>query len=421
MKEKPMSVTQPALVGMETAPGCTRDFCYLRDQEPLSASAFNRALELRDRIGGLIKGRETFLRKTGRDPAVHMPRGNWDLGNDVYTGHWALMRGDYEVVNHLRLFSQVFTGFQLLSLSHDHHSVNVIPTAVPDDADERFAALAATPGEGVEGYLESVNYLPEELHISPPAMFGEVGWLYDGKILNRDTFGYLERMVLLAESGKLWELRNRDRSGWRPRILEIGSGYGGLAYHIKKLIPQARYYCVDLPESLLFSSIYLSTLFEHEDNLLVTPDNLSALRADSPGFTFLPNYLFDDCCDAGLSFDLIINTLSMSEMVEAQVHYYCQGIVRLLAQDGVFFDQNQDNRSVGFIDAKQHIARCLPFCLPLRSPVRPLTRGMAHLWATNRFRPYLWLASHEYLPGPKTMVQRVRSLGGRVLRKLGMR
>jgi SAM-dependent methyltransferase len=418
VEEELMTVTRSVSeVATDAIRNPSRDFCYLKDQIPLSQTAFHHALELRDQIDGLVRRRRTFLQKTARNPLIHMPSGNWDPKNGLFVAYDTVRDGTYEVLNHLRLFSQIFTGYQLLTLQRGNHEEAPIPVEVPADADERFAHLAATPDFGVEGYLETVRYLPEPLHISPPPAFGEVGWLHDGKIVNHDTFVYLERIALLAETGKLWDLRAwRDR---RPRILEIGSGYGGLAYHIKKLIPQARYYCVDLPESLLFSSIYLSTLFEHEDNLLVTPDNLSALRADSPGFTFLPNYLFDDCCETCLSsFDLIVNTLSMSEMTELQVRYYAHGINRLLAQDGVFFEQNQDNRCVGFLDAKQHIADLMPFCFPVRSPVRPLTQGMAHLWATNRFRPYPWMPSREYLPFPPAPAKRVRSLAGRILQRL---
>ena len=191
---------------------------------------------------------------------------------------------------------------------------------MPTDLDEQLAVKAAEPAPDVNTYLDRTSFLPEVLHISPPNVFGEIGWLVDGKIVNHDTNVYLERIGLLAESGKLWELRNRtpasaaaqNRPWRRPRILEIGGGYGGLAYHLRKLIPDARYYLLDIPESLLFSSIYLSTLWQQDDNVLLTPDNLAELHKDSPGFTFVPNYLFERLSAAGLEFDLVINTLSMS-------------------------------------------------------------------------------------------------------------
>jgi hypothetical protein len=256
----------------------------------------------------------------------------------------------------------------------------------------------------------------------------------NGKVVNYDTDAYLERVLLLAESGKLWELRGRGVAD-RPRILEIGSGYGGLAYHLKKLIPQARYFLVDIPESLLLSSLYLHTLFAGADNAVVTPDNLGDLGKQSAGFTFLPNYLFDHCLAAGQPFDLVINTLSMSEMSAKQVRYYGSGIARLLGCRGVFFEQNRDTRFRGLLDARLIIRECLPYHVPLTCPFRGLTQGRAHLWAAAPMPPYLWRPSEEVrdvtpvdTPGkdmaavrPSRMMGRLRPLGRKVLRSLHLR
>src|SRR5262249_53162685 len=156
----------------------------------------------------------------------------------------------------------------------------------------------------------------------------------------------------------------------------------------KKLVPQARYFIVDIPESLIFSSIYLTTLFGSENNVLLTPDNLDDLKKSGPGFTFVPNYLFDQCRSAGLSVDLAVNTLSMSEMTEKQVRYYCEGLKAALGPGGGFFEQNQDNRCVGFIDARSYIRDHFAYCLPLASPLVHMTQGKAHLWSSAPSRPW---------------------------------
>jgi len=375
------------------------DFCYLKDQQPISAEAFQRARGLCERIRSLIAGRPESLRRLGRAAEVHLPHGNWELGGGLYSCYQILVDGDYAIINNLRLFAQVFTGFQLVSLSKGKGLA--IPRAVPPDLDARLADLARQPSSDVAAYLEAADHLPDALHITPPNIFGEVGWRADGKIINHDTRAYLERVALLAESGQLWRLRNRTQrlacltqQPWRrPRILEIGGGYGGLAYHLMSLIPEARYVIVDIPESLLFSSIYLSTLWEDRDNVLITPERLADLDKDTAGFTFLPNFLFDECCSAGQEFDLVINTLSMSEMTEPQVRYYAEGITRLLGRSGVFFEQNQDNRPLAMLDAKTILARCFPLCLPLRGLVMPPVHGRAHLWAATSVKPYAWQPS----------------------------
>lgn len=389
------------------APLSSRDevaFCYLRDQQPLSPVGYQRARTLCDTIRNLSAGRVDYLRREALSPELHLPHANWELGSPLYDAYTTVVKGEYAVLNHLRLFSQSFTGYQLMTLARC--AGLPIPRAVPPDLDEQLAVKAAQPSPDVNTYFERTACLPELLHLSPPNVFGEIGWLVNGAIVNHDTNVYLERVGLLAESGALWELRHRtpavaaarQRPWRRPRILEIGAGYGGLAHYLRQLIPEARYFLLDIPESLLFSSLYLSTIWEQDDNVLITPENLPDLRKDSPGFTFLPNYLFDRLSAAGLEFDLVINTLSLSEMSASQVHYYCRGIAALLGDSGVFFEQNQDNRRVGLLDAKRLIAEHFPCCIQLRPSALYLTQGQPHLWATHWTQPYCtWRPSDEVL------------------------
>lgn len=385
----------------------TTEFCFLRNQIAISPAAFKNSAALREQLRLAIADRARYVASTGGDPSIHLPGANWEPGSDnpLFGGLFqTVMEGNYSIINALRLFSFSYTGFQLLTQKHtpdapDHHKL--LTRGVPPNADEQLARLAVDPeipsNFYIQTYLDAIRHLPDQLHITPPRMFGEVGWLVNGKIVNHDTLAYLERLALLSYSGKLWELVHRKNlpadglSSVRPRILEIGSGFGGLAYYLKTLIPGARYVCVDLPESLLFSSIYLSTLFPSDDNVLVTQKNINQLSKDSAGFTFVPNYLFDACVDSGQEFDLVINTLSMSEMLEAQVRYYCSGIVKLLGSRGGFFEQNQDNKAIGFVNACEIIADYLPFCLPLACPIRPLTQGQPHLWATKPHSPFQWI------------------------------
>jgi hypothetical protein len=384
-------------------------FCYLKDQKPLSPQAFEKALKLREQIRGLCGNRLEFIRQARLDPDIHLPHGNWEMDSGLYAAYRTVAGGDYAILNNLRLFSQIFTGFQLLSLSPARDLP--IPQEVPHGLDRRLALRAASASPDIQYYLDLTGHLPEALHITPPRIFGEIGWVVNGKLINHDTNVYLERLALLAESGKLWELRNRNQvkagagrpPAERPRILEIGGGYGGLAHYLMQLIPQARYVIVDIPESLLFSSIYLSTLWPDKDNLLLTPDD-PGKPGETAGFTFVPNFLFDRCRTLYSEFDLVINTLSLSEMNQEQIRYYCAGIKELLGKRGVFFEQNQDNRPVGMLDAKSIIAECLPWQVPLRSCVVPATQGQANLWAGHQVPPYAWRPAANAVAGSLTAI-----------------
>jgi SAM-dependent methyltransferase len=412
-------------------------------------------VHLRERLRETIEGRQSYIKRNGLDPDIHLPGGNWELGGGLYEAFRTVLKGDYSVLNNLRLFCQNFTGFQLISLSLSEGKP--FPREVPADLDDRLSVIAQTPLRCVRAYVEAIRHLPESLHITPPNRFGEIGWMVDGKIINNDTYDYLERVVLLAESGKLWDLRNRLQGGpseprppsevftfldhpevpddndraaraaghRRPHILEIGSGYGGLAYHIKKLVPQARYFLVDIPESLLFSLVYLPPLFENDDNGFVTPENLEELHKDSPGFTFVPNFLFDHCCSLGREFDLVINTLSMAEMNEKQIRYYCERILVLLGGRGVFFEQNRDNHReigdkadwAGKLDAQSVIAECLPLCIPLENVIMPLNRGRAHLWAGSPVPPYRWHRGLSQKPSPSDGAAQIAAAEAEELRR----
>lgn len=173
--------------------------------------------------------------------------------------------------------------------------------------------------------------------------------------------------------------------------------------HLNRIVAGARCVLVDLPESLLFSSIYLSVLFPDRDNVIIGADNLADLEKTTPGFTFVPNYLFPILRKTKLKFDLAINTLSMSEMAEQQVRDYCTGIAELLGRHGVFFEQNQDNRAIGHQNAQLIVSDYFPYRLQLGNslPAAP-AQGRAHLWtmtvdALRRLEQFRWLGYERRL------------------------
>lgn len=385
----------PYTLAFRTARGRPVGFCFLKDQQPVASVALNRAAELARQLCSIIASRPAFLERAQRDPEPYLPRST--VGHDDPFGDASrlIRSGDPTVVANLRLFAQIASGYPLITIGPLDDPP--VPAVLLADADDRLAALAADVDEVVDRYIDTMYHLPEALHLSLPARLGEVGWVFNGKIINHAAQADLERMALLAESGKLWELRNRGPREPAPRILEISSGAGSLAYHLKRLVPRARYYCVDTPETLALSAIYLMTLFPDERNVLIRPDALGGLGLNGPGFTFLPDFLFEDCVAARPKFDLIVNTLSMSNMTEKQVRQYCAGIARLLAPKGVFFEQNADNRYLGRLDARRVIGTCLPFCVPLSSAVRPAIYGAAHLWSVQVSAPYPWMESTAYL------------------------
>jgi hypothetical protein len=381
----------------------------LRDQRPLSESELQRANSIIDWIEQVMALRPDYLKRHRLSPAIHFPQAIWalDKGEGLYDGFRAVLSRDPRVLNHLRLWTQHFTGYRLLSMEVAEGRPFPRPEEIGPSVDKKLSTLAAKPDRWVGRYLRITDKLPPEYRLAVPRQLGEIGWNVDGRTVSFDTYAYLERLAVLHDCGLIDRLKRIAAAGHTPYVIEIGGGFGGLAYHLSKLIPQARIVIVDLPESLLFSSLYLSLLLPQRAHLYANTENADELLAPAtPGCTFVPNYLFDRLFETEPVFDLAINTLSMSEMDEAQVNYYCWGINQLLSDQGVFFEQNHNNAHVGWLDAKSVIARHFGRRQELYSrAARSLTQGRTHLWSRQA--------------GPARGAQRANSLAPVPLRKLG--
>jgi SAM-dependent methyltransferase len=284
-----------------------------------------------------LNEREEYIVRQGLDPAVWLPAANWDLSRPFYANSRALLDGTFES---LRPLSQQFTGIPL-----------VVDSARPDP----WCA-----GE----IARFKSALPTYMHVAPPLVLGEAGWDVEGILFNRDVVAYWERAALLWQAGFL------DRDSPRflkegSRVLEIGGGYGGLAYHISRVARDIEYVIVDLPESLAYSAIYLT---------VVAPETK---------WVFLPNYRWRELVG---HFDLVINTLSFSEMTEPQVRTYQAGLQELIAPNGFLFEQNQDCRHEGFLFAEQIVAEYFPCCVRLGGPTRQpmLQQGYGNVWGYQK-------------------------------------
>lgn len=125
------------------------------------------------------------------------------------------------------------------------------------------------------------------------------------------------------------------------KIMDIGSGWGGLAYFLRVIYPDSHITLVDLPETFIFSMSYLmlgdpeKTFYLAEDGIC---DPSKAVDAD---YAFFSPGVLERLPDQ--SIDLIINTGSMAEMSHEQVQYYIGQIKRV--GRGTFYSFNEDRQS----------------------------------------------------------------------------
>jgi hypothetical protein len=274
-------------------------------------------------------------------------------------------------VNQLRLHSHFFSGYHLTNMLTDTPIwswTDEIGGAIPD------AYLRDTPDWSVAAFLEATADLAPNQVCVPPQRLGETGWRVNGGIVNRDVMAYQERMNLLDAFGLLTELAGREQ----VRILEIGGGYGGLAYFLKQALPKAEYFICDLPHSLLFSATYLSLVSGFQNHLVYPGKDPEALFTHRDGYTFVPNHLFADLLPR--PFDLVINTMSFAEMPGSTVEVYAAGAARLLGDWGFLFEQNFDNshyQNGHSCEPKQIIAKHFQHRMDTTLPTR---WGQANVW-----------------------------------------
>lgn len=154
------------------------------------------------------------------------------------------------------------------------------------------------------------------LQVFESPTMGGFGHNINGNLYNTDTLKFYECLIALDKSGIITQLKNK-----KSTILEIGAGWGGFAYQLKRICPNITYIIVDLPMSLLFSSTYLSAVFPSSKSLFITEKKeLKKIQTEKFDFIYIPHYLWADLNI--LPPDLIVNMVSFQEMTTKQVDSY---------------------------------------------------------------------------------------------------
>jgi hypothetical protein len=373
----------------------------LKDNRRLSDAELSVARSICREAVASVRKRPRYIRWRRIDPRFALPDANWsyEAPNEFVQLFRRVAQGDRQTLSHLRGLAPVFSGYHLYEVC-DAKGVAAAQIELDENLDRRIEErLNERNPLHVTEWRQLTHGIPRRFLVAPARMLGEVGHDVDGVIVNNDTCTYQERVNLLYRSGLADWLDRRIEEKGEIRICEIGGGYGALASWFKQAFPEVSYTIVDLPESLLFSRLYLS---------LTRPDvRTSAGLTPAPrGFRFVPNYTAERLTE---SFDLVINTLSMSEMSEFQVRRYVQLMkCSWLAEGGLFFEQNQDNRFLGLTCAEQLFASEFPEHLFLETDGWKLRNGSPNVWS---MRP-IDLEPRAYERGEYGSVELLEDLGG---------
>jgi putative sugar O-methyltransferase len=355
-----------------------------RDNFPLSANDWARIDATVDTVIALRDGRQAYLAAHGLDARLHLPAHMWN--QDFVASHFTeLAKKDRHTISHLRCFTHNFTGFSLLAMAPCQHAPDV--RSVPADADARIRAVAGRAREATVEFVRCSQGMPRDRIAQTPRLFGESGWDVDGTIANFDTWSTQQRLNALHWSGVLDFLQQRGRERGFARVLEIGAGFGNLGYALRCAVGPIDYTVVDLPESIIYSSIWLPTALGGERATIARPGQ--QLAAPSPGATFVANHMIGEFQPQLGEFDLVINTMSLSEMSAAQIEHYGRMARELIGQRGLFYEQNYVVAGVQ-TDLVPILAKVFAYGALLDETPNPHRgRGEVRMWA-NAYRDELW-------------------------------
>lgn len=318
----------------------------------LPAEAYARCVEWVGRIQRIYDTAADYIRDRGLDPDLFYPGNEWAT---LVPRSGMIFRTGYSDINYLRWLAP-FAGYHLPIL--DRLDVRQFPDdwgadfvaqiggGIPEDIVE--IAARRLPARDrllplVPQYEDHIRRVPARYVVTPPRMFGEIGIDVNAALVNADVILSQSRINGMLCSGILDKLDRDIAQRGRARVLEIGPGWGAMAYALKAIFgDRLEYIGIDLPSSLYFSTIYLgATSHWNGCHLLMPEDDKVPERF---AFLFVPNYMSGEvAADLG-PIDLAFNCMSFPEMSGDQVRFYAKFLQGILRDDGVVFDENAANR-----------------------------------------------------------------------------
>ena len=175
----------------------------------------------------------------------------------------------------------------------------------------------------VMSYLYYTENIDDQYCISSPkinVLPTPYGIDFKGRIINGSIIRYQAMISNLVTMGIFDLLKKKAHS----LICEIGSGFGGLAVHLSRILKKSTYVLVDLPETLFIAGAYIIVNDPEAKIYIFDPQNFSkeyiASNYQNYDYLLIPNTALHDL--AGLNIDLFINMMSFQEMPEELISDY---------------------------------------------------------------------------------------------------
>ena len=134
-------------------------------------------------------------------------------------------------------------------------------------------------------------------------------------------------------------------------ICEIGGGYGSLASKIKKKYPDKTLILIDIPETLIIQSYYLTTMFPnlkfcfYEEFKKLSFNEIKEEKFD---FIIIPPWEKSKLAEQNY-IDLFINSVSFQEMDKEIILEYFDFIQNSISKNGLFYNLNKNEKIINKI------------------------------------------------------------------------
>jgi hypothetical protein len=150
-----------------------------------------------------------------------------------------------------------------------------------------------------------------------PSIGNPFGYYYEGKFINT---GSDYQHYYATKIGQL------SRSH-HPVCVEIGAGYGGMAYFLLRDNPRMGYVDFDLPENLALTSYYLMSSLPQREFCLYGENEGAGPSAERSTVFLMPNFEMPRWPSA--SADLVFNSYSLAEMTRETIATYVAEMSRI--------------------------------------------------------------------------------------------
>ncbi|MBV5329876.1 MAG: putative sugar O-methyltransferase [Chlorobium sp.] len=168
--------------------------------------------------------------------------------------------------------------------------------------------------------------------LTAPCVGNPYGYYIDGTFINSGS-DYLHYYATAI--GKL------VRGDTHRIVVELGAGYGGMAYYLLRDNNNLSYIDFDLPENLALTSYYLLTAFPEKKILLFGESELTAESIANHDIVLMPNFEINKIPDGCA--DIVFNSYSLAEMSSAAIRTYIAEFTRILK--GYFLHVNHNKVS----------------------------------------------------------------------------